>query len=236
MNKVLKGTLIFTAGFSIGAAVSAVVTKAVVEQQAAEDLADLRESYESKLPKPERQAKDDDTVTTDGVPEQKQVDTHKTNYAGYSKKEKKAEKAESTGGYKLTEEQKEKVKKAQNTPPTEEDDDPDEIIEIREYDDELTGEDGYGYKAGYGVVEMEYYTQDGCLKISDWGDLEPLNEGRSDLEIMSEEDEIVHDILPYLDEIGFAAKPYDRIYLRNRRRSLDVQVTKLNRSGLSESL
>ena len=74
------------------------------------------------------------------------------------------------------------------------------------------------------------------MKISDWGDLEPLNESRSDLEVMTEEDEIVHDILPYLDEIGFAAKPYDRIYLRNRRRSLDVQVTKLNRSGLSESL
>lgn len=230
MNKVVKGALIFTAGLSIGAAVSAVVTKAIVEKNNAEDLADLRESYESKLPKPERQAKEDDTVTTDGVPEQKQIDTHKINYAGYSKK------AESTGGYKLTEEQKEKVKEAQNTPPTEEDDDPDEIIEIREYDDELTGEDGYGYKAGYGVVEMEYYTQDGCLKISDWGDLEPLNENRSDLEIMAEEDEIVHDILPYLDEIGFVAKPYDRIYLRNRRRSLDVQVTKLNRSGLSESL
>ena len=233
MNKVLKGTLIFTSGLSIGAVLSAVITKAVVEQQYAEDMADLRESYENKLPKPERQAKTDDTVTTDGVPEQKQIDTHKTNYAGYSKKEKKSE---STGGYKLTEEQKEKVKEAQNVPPTEEDDNPDDIIEIHEYDDKLTGEEGYGYKAGYGVIEMEYYTQDGCLKISDWGDLEPLNEDRSDLEIMSEEDEIVHDILPYLDEIGFIAKPYDRIYLRNRRRSLDIQVTKLNRSGLSESL
>jgi len=230
VNKVLKGALIFTAGAAIGASVSAVITKAVVEKQNAEDLADLRESYENKLPKPERQAKGDDTVTTDGVPEQRAVNTHKTDYTRYSKK------SESTGGYKLTEEQKEKVKEAQNAQPTEEDDDPDEIVEIREYDDELTGEDGYGYKSGYGVIEMEYYTQDGCLKISDWGDLEPLNNDRSDLEIMAEEDEIVHDILPYLDEIGFVAKPYDRIYLRNRRRSLDVQVTKLNRSGLSESL
>lgn len=234
MNSLIKGILIFTGGLAVGGGVGATisyfVTKRRAEKECSDEIAALRKHYEDVLERyealePDKEdsdiSKNDDGIVTvgEGVPADKKVNTHKTAYEQAYKKE-----------TKLSPEVQESIRKAKENietmAPSEDDDEEEDIVEITTFDDKYTGEPGYGQKSGYYAIEMAYYTKDEGMEVTDWGEMNDGSLERDDMMIANEEDEIIYDILPYLKEVEFGHKPYDEIYLRNNKRSIDIHLVK----------
>lgn len=236
MNPIVKGLLIFAAGLvtggGVGASVSYYVTKQREEEYCRDEIAALRKHYEDILERYEAlepKDEDEDEVTENedgivtvgtGIPTDKKVDTHKREYGQAYKKD---------GANVLAADIRKKIEmaKARNeaVAPSE-DDEEEDILEITLEKNEYTGEPGYGQKSGYYAIEMAYYTKDGGMAVTDWGNMDDVNLERDDMMIANEEDEIIYDIEPYLKAIEFGHKPYDEIYLRDNKRSLDIKLSK----------
>lgn len=231
-NPLVKCLLIFAGGLVVGGGVGATasyfVTKKKVDKEYENAIVELRKYYEELLDKYEPlnteteesdiSENEDGIVTVGaGIPTDKKVNTQKLAY----------DKA-----YKVDSKIKERIEAAKerlaSTAPSE-DDDEEDIVEITTYEDEYSHEPGYGQKPGYYAIEMAYYTKDGGMTITDWGQMEDdgyFNGDDADMGKANEEDEIIYDIDPYLKLISFDHKPYDEIYLRNNKRNLDIKLSK----------
>ena len=232
LNPLVKGLLIFAGGLAVGggvgATVSYFVTKKRLDKEHDDAIVELRIHYEELLDKYEAldpEPTDESDISENeegivtvgaGIPTDKKVNTQKLAY----------DKA-----YKVDPKIKERIEAAkerlESTGPSE-DDDEEDIVEITTYEDEYSHEPGYGQKPGYYAIEMAYYTKDGGMAVTDWGQME--DDGYFDdddgMKKANEEDEIIYDIDPYLKLISFEHKPYDEIYLRNNRRNLDIKLSK----------
>lgn len=232
LNPLVKGLLIFAGGLVVGGGVGATasyfVTKKRLDKECEDAIVELRIHYEELLDKYEplnTESKDESDISENedgivtvgaGIPTDKKVNTNKLAY----------DKA-----YKVDPKIKERIEAAkerlESTGPSEDDDDED-IAEITTYEDEYSHEPGYGQKPGYYAIEMAYYTKDGGMAVTDWGQMEDdgyFNDD-DDMKKANEEDEIIYDIDPYLKLISFDHKPYDEIYLRNNKRNLDIKLSK----------
>ena len=227
----IKGLLIFAGGLSVGTgaglAVGYTVAVKSLEKDHNEEIFELREHYdkkisdlEAKLPKKEvaemNKTKDDDVVTVEhGVPEEKQIDTHKTPYSSYYKK------GENDTEY----------------PGKDDEPFPVDVYEITDNVDEY-GEPGFGQKHGYSTISMTFYQGDKALVVRDWGEIRDYELEVDDNMIRNDEDEIRNDILPYLHECEFVSEncPYDIIKVRDRLRHLDVEIFRVEGSSLDGEL
>jgi len=232
LNPLVKGLLIFVGGLIVGGGVGATasyfVTKKRLDKEYDDAIVELRIHYEELLdkyealnPEPTEEgdiSKNEDGIVTvgAGIPTDKKVNTQKLAY----------DKA-----YKVDPKIKERIEAAKerlaSTGPSE-DDEEEDIVEITTYEDEYSHEPGYGQKPGYYAIEMAYYTKDGGMAVTDWGQMEDDGYFNDDdgMKKANEEDEIIYDIDPYLKLISFDHKPYDEIYLRNNRRNLDIKLSK----------
>lgn len=232
LNPLVKGLLIFAGGLVVGGGVGATasyfVTKKRLDKECENAVVELRIYYEELLDKYEPLnteskeesdiSKTDDGIVTvgAGIPTDKKVNTNKLAY----------DKA-----YKVDPKIKERIEAAKErlaaTGPSE-DDDEEDVVEITTYEDEYTKEPGYGQKPGYYAIEMAYYTKDGGMAVTDWGQMEDDGYFNDDdgMKKANEEDEIIYSIDPYLKMISFDHKPYDVIYLRVNKRNLDVKLSK----------
>lgn len=232
LSPLVKGLLIFVGGLvvggGIGATASYFITKKRLDKECEDAIVELRIHYEELLDKYEPLdtestedsdiSKNEDGLVTvgEGIPTDKKVNTNKLAY----------DKA-----YKVDPKIKERIEAAkerlESTGPSE-DDEEEDIVEITTYEDEYTHEPGYGQKSGYYAIEMAYYTKDGGMAVTDWGQMEDDGYFNDDdgMGKANEEDEIIYDIDPYLKLISFDHKPYDEIYLRNNRRNLDIKLSK----------
>lgn len=232
LNPLVKGLLIFAGGLVVGGGVGATasyfVTKKHLDKECEDAIVELRIHYEELLDKYEplnTESKEESDISENedglvtvgaGIPTDKKVNTNKLAY----------DKA-----YKVDPKIKERIEAAkerlESTGPSE-DDDEEDIVEITTYEDEYSHEPGYGQKPGYYAIEMAYYTKDGGMAITDWGQMEDDGYFQDDdgMKKANEEDEIIYDIDPYLKLISFDHKPYDEIYLRNNRRNLDIKLSK----------
>lgn len=232
LNPLVKGLLIFVGGLVVGGGVGATasyfVTKKHLDKECEDAIVELRIHYEELLDKYEplnTESKEESDISENedglvtvgaGIPTDKKVNTNKLAY----------DKA-----YKVDPKIKERIEAAkerlESTGPSE-DDDEEDIVEITTYEDEYSHEPGYGQKPGYYAIEMAYYTKDGGMAITDWGQMEDDGYFQDDdgMKKANEEDEIIYDIDPYLKLISFDHKPYDEIYLRNNKRNLDIKLSK----------
>lgn len=245
MKSWVKALLIFVGGAGSGAGVATIITKKVVEKKVEEghreEMADLREHYEkkindlkAKLPKCEQveDKKDSDGIVTvgKGTPEEKQTDTHKTEYGKYYDIRKARDPKEIIDGI---------IDSVEKSAHPGEDDEPEEMVyEVMDYRDPDTGEPGFGQKPGFYTVDMCFYQDDQALCMKDWGDLTDVELARGDREIHNDEDEIRNDILPYLLELGFEDEsfPYDIIKIRDKLRGLDVRVVRVDGSSIMDQI
>lgn len=235
----MKKLVIFLAGIVVGGAISTgityFITKKKCEKVCDEEIRLLRNHYDELLAKYEtdevktetEEDDPDDGIETvgEGLPSEKKINTSATNYAGCYKSS-------------VSPELKKKIRdikaKTFSAHPTEEDDE-DGIYEIAYEDDDTTGEPGFGRKKGYDTVHMTYYA-DGALNISSWGSMSSILDDLEPNQIEGEEDEIRSDILPYLKEIEFDHGAYDVAYIRDNRRGVDVEVTRVTSSRDIEEL
>lgn len=232
LNPLVKGLLIFAGGLvvggGIGATASYFITKKRLDKECEDAIVELRIHYEELLEKYEplnTESKEESDISKNedglvtvgaGIPTDKKVNTSKLAY----------DKA-----YKVDPKIKERIEAAkerlESTGPSE-DDDEEDIVEITTYEDQYSHEPGYGQKPGYYAIEMAYYTKDGGMAVTDWGQMEDDGYFNDDdgMKKANEEDEIIYDIDPYLKLISFDHKPYDEIYLRNNKRNLDIKLSK----------
>lgn len=232
LNPLVKSLLIFAGGLVVGGGVGATasyfVTKKHLDKEYENAIVELRIHYEELLDKYEplnTESKEESDISENedgivtvgaGIPTDKKVNTNKLAY----------DKA-----YKVDPKIKERIEAAkerlESTGPSE-DDEEEDIVEITTYEDEYSHEPGYGQKPGYYAIEMAYYTKDGGMAITDWGQMEDDGYFNDDdgMKKANEEDEIIYDIDPYLKLISFDHKPYDEIYLRNNKRNLDIKLSK----------
>ena len=232
LNPLVKGLLIFAGGLVVGGGVGATasyfVTKKRLDKEYGDAIVELRIHYEELLDKYEplnTESKEESDISENedgivtvgaGIPTDKKVNTQKLAY----------DKA-----YKVDPKIKERIEAAkerlESTGPSE-DDEEEDIVEITTYEDQYTKEPGYGQKSGYYAIEMSYYTKDGGMAVTDWGQMEDDGYFNDDdgMKKANEEDEIIYDIDPYLKLISFDHKPYDEIYLRNNKRNLDIKLSK----------
>lgn len=232
LNPLVKGLLIFAGGLVVGGGVGATasyfITKKRLDKECEDAIVELRIHYEELLEKyeplnTESKEESDISKTEDGIvtvgagiPTDKKVNTQKLAY----------DKA-----YKVDPKIKERIEAAkerlESIGPSE-DDEEEDIVEITTYEDEYSHEPGYGQKPGYYAIEMAYYTKDGGMAVTDWGQMEDDGYFNDDdgMKKANEEDEIIYDIDPYLKLISFDHKPYDEIYLRNNKRNLDIKLSK----------
>lgn len=231
LNPLVKGLLIFAGGLVVGGGVGATasyfITKKRLDKEHDDAIVELRIHYEELLDKYEplntemeesdiSENKDGIVTVGTGIPTDKKVNTNKLAY---------------DRAYKVDPKIKERIEAAkerlESTGPSE-DDEEEDIVEITTYEDEYSHEPGYGQKPGYYAIEMAYYTKDGGMAITDWGQMEDDGYFQDDdgMKKANEEDEIIYDIDPYLKLISFDHKPYDEIYLRNNKRNLDIKLSK----------
>jgi hypothetical protein len=225
MKVTLKDVLIFCGGFGAGATAGAIVAKEVVkrkmEKDHEEEIAELRELYTGNVKKPESLTKKEETdveTVGEGIPKEKKVNTKETDYTKCYKK--------AGDKHVLTDEQKARIKAVQSQAPSEDDDRESGIYEITKDYDYENDEPGFGDKKFQDWIEMTFYTYDETLAISSWGSYEEAELERTPEQIVNDESELVHDILPVLQEMEFLNKPYDIMYIRNNLRGVDVKVTK----------
>lgn len=233
MNNILKGGLIFTAGVIVGFIGGVIGAKKVVEDKCKDEFRDeleeLRNHYESRIPHTEKVDADNIETIANGTPGSKEVNTNKTNYTDCYDKDNHRRKE-------LLDRVKRIQEAVESEGPKEDDDRDSDIYEItEEYDDE-NEEPGYGDKKFFDAVEMIFYTKDGALKVSSWGTVDDCELGRMPQQVQNDEDELVHDILPVLEEMEFIRKPYDVMYIRDGLRNTDVKVTKAYTSSLDEEI
>lgn len=192
------------------------------EEQESEEIAELRKYYQEKLEKYEppvtRKNGDVEVVNTiDGIPEGS-VNTQEVRYDSI---------------YERVNKVATRVKEEAATAHPSEDDDDDyddrDIYEITEQYDNLKNEPGFGERKGYDWVNMLYYTKSGNLAISEWSPNWDRGFERSEEQIKHEEEEIISDISPFLEEIDFAHQPYDVTYLRDKNWNVDCRITKVYR-------
>lgn len=232
LNPLVKGLLIFAGGLVVGGGVGATasyfVTKKRLDKECEDAIVELRIHYEELLDKYEplnTESKEESDISENedgivtvgaGIPTDKKVNTQKLAY---------------DRAYKVDPKIKERIEAAkerlESTGPSE-DDEEEDIVEITTYEDEYSHEPGYGQKPGYYAIEMAYYTKDGGMAVTDWGQMEDDGYFQDDdgMKKANEEDEIIYDIDPYLKLISFDHKPYDEIYLRNNKRNLDIKLMK----------
>lgn len=218
---------IFGLGVAIGGAAGAItsyiLTKKQCDKKASDEVAELREHYEkkmeeleAKLPKEEVEPDSDkDGIVTvgKGIPEEKKVDTHATDY---DKKYKDIKKRV-----------KEVQDRVQNqAAPSEDDGEEPAVYEISE-----DGKDGYGRRNYYDCIEAEYYAIDGGFKVTNWNTILENYPDQTDEAFAKTEDELINDICPFLREQGFDEKPYDIVYVRDNNLSIDLRIVKIDGKG-----
>lgn len=225
MNGKLKLILIFLGGFTAGGVAGALLAKEVVtrklERDHDEEIIAIRKLYTGNVKKPESlNKKPEDNIETvgEGIPKEKKVNTKSVDYSKCYKK--------AGDKHPLTEEQKARIEAVRNQHPSEDDDRETGIYEITAEYDEENDEPGFGDKKFQDWIEMTFYTFDEALCISSWGSYEDAELERTTEQIMNDESELVHDILPVLQEMEFLNKPYDVMYIRNNLRGVDVKITK----------
>lgn len=209
-------------GITAGALIAHEVTKRKMEKEHEEEIVEIRELYKgatTKKPKSleKREIESVESVGS-GIPKEKKVDTRKTDYTQPYKN--------AGAKHVLTEEQKARIKAVQSQGPSDDDDKDYGIYEITEEYDEINDEPGFGDKKFQDWMEMTFYTHDEALQVTSWGSWEDAELERTSEQVINDESELVHDILPVLAQMDFLNKPYDIMYIRNNLRGVDVKVIK----------